>query len=82
MERAASMNCVLRKWQLSDAKDLAAALNNERIFNNLRDGLTLGILIPIVLMVYLKKIPGQHQTFSGRLRSHASVCDGAGANRS
>ena len=33
------MNCVLRKWRLSDAKDLAAALNNEKILNNLRDGL-------------------------------------------
>lgn len=33
------MNCVLRKWQLSDAEDLAAALNNEKILNNLRDGL-------------------------------------------
>lgn len=33
------MNFILRKWRLSDAKDLAAALNNERILNNLRDGL-------------------------------------------
>lgn len=33
------MNCVLRKWRMSDAKDLAAALNNEKILNNLRDGL-------------------------------------------
>ena len=33
------MKCILRKWRLSDAKDLAAALNNERIRNNLRDGL-------------------------------------------
>ena len=33
------MNCVLRKWRASDAKDLAAALNNEKILNNLRDGL-------------------------------------------
>ena len=33
------MNCVLRKWRLSDAKDLAAALSNEKILNNLRDGL-------------------------------------------
>ena len=33
------MNCVLRKWRLPDAKDLAAALNNEKILNNLRDGL-------------------------------------------
>ncbi len=33
------MNCVLRKWRLSDAADLAAALNNEKILNNLRDGL-------------------------------------------
>lgn len=33
------MNCVLRKWRLSDAKDLAAALNNQKILNNLRDGL-------------------------------------------
>ena len=33
------MNYTLRKWRLSDAKDLAAALNNEKILNNLRDGL-------------------------------------------
>ena len=33
------MKCVLRKWRLSDAKDLAAALNNKRILENLRDGL-------------------------------------------
>ena len=33
------MNCILRKWRLSDAKDLAASLNNEKILNNLRDGL-------------------------------------------
>lgn len=35
------MNCILRKWRLSDAGDLAAALNNEKILNNLRDGLPL-----------------------------------------
>ena len=33
------MNCVLRKWRLSDAKDLAAVMNNERILNHLRDGI-------------------------------------------
>ena len=33
------MNCILRKWRLSDAKDLSAALNNKKILNNLRDGL-------------------------------------------
>ena len=33
------MNSALRKWRLSDAKDLAAALNNEKVLNNLRDGL-------------------------------------------
>ena len=33
------MNCVLRKWRLSDAKELAAMLNNKKILNNLRDGL-------------------------------------------
>ena len=25
------MSCALRKWRLSDAKELAAALNNENI---------------------------------------------------
>lgn len=35
------MNCILRKWRLSDAKDLASALNNEKILNNLREGLPL-----------------------------------------
>ena len=33
------MNCALRKWRLSDAKDLAAALSNKKVLNNLRDGL-------------------------------------------
>lgn len=33
------MNFKLRKWRLSDAKDLAAALSNKNILNNLRDGL-------------------------------------------
>ena len=33
------MNCILRKWRLSDAKDLAAMLNNKKILNNLWDGL-------------------------------------------
>lgn len=33
------MNFNLREWRLSDAKDLAAALNNEKILNNLCDGL-------------------------------------------
>ncbi|MGL6201421.1 MAG: GNAT family N-acetyltransferase [Lachnospiraceae bacterium] len=33
------MNCKIRKWQLEDAKNLAAALNNKKIQDNLRDGL-------------------------------------------
>lgn len=33
------MKIILRKWRLSDAKDLAASLNNEKILDNLRDGL-------------------------------------------
>ena len=33
------MRCKLRKWKLSDAADLASALNNKKILNNLRDGL-------------------------------------------
>lgn len=33
------MKCILRKWRLSDSKDLSYALNNEKIMNNLRDGL-------------------------------------------
>ena len=33
------MNYILRKGRLSDAADLAAALNNEKVLNNLRDGL-------------------------------------------
>ena len=35
------MKCTLRRWRLSDAKELAAALNNEHILNNLRDGLPI-----------------------------------------
>ncbi len=33
------MTCKIRKWNLSDAKDLAAALSNKKVQNNLRDGL-------------------------------------------
>ncbi len=33
------MKCRIRKWELTDAKDLAAALSNKKIQDNLRDGL-------------------------------------------
>lgn len=31
------MTCKIRKWKLEDAKDLAAALSNTKILDNLRD---------------------------------------------
>lgn len=33
------MDCKIRKWSLSDAADLAAALSNKKVQDNLRDGL-------------------------------------------
>ncbi len=33
------MTCRIRKWKLSDAAALAAAVSNEKILDNLRDGL-------------------------------------------
>ena len=33
------MNCKIRRWELSDARDLATALSNKKIQGNLRDGL-------------------------------------------
>lgn len=33
------MICKIRKWKLSDAADLALALSNKKIQDNLRDGL-------------------------------------------
>lgn len=33
------MICEIRKWKLSDAKDLAIALSNRKVQDNLRDGL-------------------------------------------
>lgn len=33
------MECNIRKWRIADAADLATALNNKSIHNNLRDGL-------------------------------------------
>ena len=33
------MEIQIRKWSLTDAKDLAAALSNKKILDNLRDGL-------------------------------------------
>ena len=32
------MNCILRTWRMEDATDLAIALNNKKIQDNLRDG--------------------------------------------
>ena len=33
------MDCKIRKWLLSDASDLALALSNKKVQDNLRDGL-------------------------------------------
>lgn len=33
------MICKIRKWTLADAADLAAALSNRKVQDNLRDGL-------------------------------------------
>lgn len=33
------MTCKIRKWRSSDAKDLAAAISNKKVQDNLRDGL-------------------------------------------
>ena len=33
------MICRIRKWELSDAKELSTALSNRKIQDNLRDGL-------------------------------------------
>ena len=33
------MNCKIRRWELSDARNLATALSNKKIQDNLRDGL-------------------------------------------
>lgn len=33
------MGCSIRPWRLADAQDLATALNNKKILDNLRDGL-------------------------------------------
>ena len=38
-ESGFSMNCTIRPWRLTDAKDLARALSNLNILKNLRDGL-------------------------------------------
>ncbi|MBV7275647.1 GNAT family N-acetyltransferase [Clostridium sp. PL3] len=33
------MGCIVRSWRMKDANDLAKALNNKKILDNLRDGL-------------------------------------------
>ena len=33
------MTCSIRKWKMSDAADLAAAISNKKVQENLRDGL-------------------------------------------
>lgn len=34
-----TMNCSIRQWKIEDAADLAAALSNKAVLNNLRDGI-------------------------------------------
>lgn len=34
------MNCKIRKWRITDAKELAAAISNKKVQDNLRDGLS------------------------------------------
>jgi len=34
-----NVNIVLREWQLEDALDLTAAINNKKVLVNLRDGI-------------------------------------------
>lgn len=34
------MECKIRSWRVDDARDLAEALNNKKILDNLRDGLS------------------------------------------
>ena len=38
-EEMKSMICKIRKWELSDAADLAAVISNKNKQDNLRDGL-------------------------------------------
>lgn len=33
------MDCLIRSWRIEDDVDLAVALNNKKIHDNLRDGL-------------------------------------------
>lgn len=33
------MDCIIREWCIEDAEDLAAAINNKKVQDNLRDGL-------------------------------------------
>ena len=33
------MNIDLREWKIEDAPDLAAAINNKKVLDNLRDGI-------------------------------------------
>ena len=33
------MNCIIRHWEIEDAKELANVLNNKKILDNLRDGI-------------------------------------------
>ena len=37
--REKNMECKIRSWRIEDASDLAEALNNKKIHDNLRDGL-------------------------------------------
>lgn len=39
MSEGIQMNCNIRPWKIEDAGDLALALNNKKIHDNLRDGL-------------------------------------------
>ena len=48
------MTCSIRKWKMSDAADLASAISNKKVQENLRDGLVQRISRPCFPQMKMK----------------------------
>lgn len=70
------MVCKLKEWEPSDAKDLAAALSNKKVLDNLRDGLPFPYTEKDALD-YINSVSSadKSKSFAYAVEADGKVCD-------
>lgn len=76
------MELIIRKWQIKDANELAAALNNQKIQDNLRDGMPYPYT-PIDAKEYINAVlaADQDSTYAFAIEVDGQVAGSIGVTR-